>query len=308
MTIQQLEYVVALDNERHFVRAAEKCFITQPTLTMQLKKLEEEIGVKIFDRDSSPLKPTFTGEQIVLKARQILGEIEQLRTFLSDDKNELSGNFTIGVIPTVAPYLLPLFLPYFVENYPNTTLVIKELQTEELVFELQKGTVNIGILATPLDERSLREISLFYESFLAYFSGNQVFNYNDKFTLEQINNDQLLYLEKGHCFREQVLSICKRKNEEFKQRFHYESGSIEALKSLVDCGLGHTLIPELASNTKDKGISKRFENPEPVREISLVVHNSFTKEALIEALHKSIQNTIPKSLKKSKSYMKVTWR
>ncbi len=308
MTLQQLEYIVALDIERHFVRAAEKCFVTQPTLTMQVKKLENEIGVKIFERDSYPLKPTLAGEQIVLKARQILGEVNQLKAFLSDDKNDIKGEFTIGIIPTLAPYLLPLFLPNFINENSSTRLIIKELQTESIILELQKGTLDLGILVTPLEEKNIREVPLFKEAFLLYLPENHSLTTKDTISIEDLDLAELLVLEKGHCFREQSLAICSKESRLKHKGFEYQSGSIESLKGLVNKGCGYTLIPELAANDKEKNQLKRFSNPEPVREISLAVHNSFTKEALIAAFHKSISASLPDKFKKTKSYTMVRWR
>lgn len=308
MTIQQLEYIVALDTERHFVRAAERCFVTQPTLTMQVKKLEEEIGVKIFERDSYPLTPTLAGEQIVLKARQILGEVNQLKAFLNDEKSSLDGEFKIGIIPTLAPYLLPIFLPQFVQKYPNTHLTIRELQSDVLISELQKGSIDLGILVTPLEERSIREINVFNEPFLLYLPPNHALLEKSKINLSDLDLQELLVLEKGHCFREQALALCNKMNRIKHSGFDYESGSIEALKGLVDKNCGYTLVPQLSMDEKDKKQIRSFEEPQPVREVSLVVHNSFTKEALISALHQEITDSLPKSYKKSKPYTMVKWR
>jgi LysR family transcriptional regulator, hydrogen peroxide-inducible genes activator len=308
MTLQQLEYIVALDTERHFVKAAERCFVTQPTLTMQVKKMEEEIGVKIFERDSYPLKPTLVGEQIILKSRQILGEFSQLKSFLREEKEEIEGDFSIGIIPTLAPYLLPLFLPDFIKEYPKTNLIIKELQTESMILELQKGNLDLGILVSPLDVKNIREIALYKEEFLLYVPENHIDKYEENIKIEELVLDDLLLLEKGHCFREQALAICKNEKRNLKPKFQYESGSIETLKALVNKGCGFTLIPEMAADSENKKQVKRFEAPQPVREVSLVVHNSFTKEGLIAAFHKNISKNLPAKYLKAKPYTMVRWR
>lgn len=309
MTLYQLEYIVALDNHRHFVKAAESCHVSQPNLTTQIKKLEEEIGVKIFDRDAKPVKPTQAGEQILLKARQILREVADLNEFVLDEKESLDGTFTIGVIPTIAPYLLSMFLPEFVRANPKTKLKIRELQTLEIISELQKGTLDIGILVTPVEEKSIREISLFNEPFLLYLPENHPFIKKWHITPAVLDPNQMLVLDEGHCFREQTLSICESDRTRNNFGFEYQSGSIESLIRLVDKGVGYTLVPEMAvlSEFGNERI-RRFDSPEPVREISLVVQSSFTKEALIEVLRASILKSIPDRFQKIDQYIKVKWR
>ncbi|MCP4520676.1 MAG: LysR family transcriptional regulator [Cytophagales bacterium] len=309
MTLQQLEYIIALDTYQHFVTAAEKCYVTQPTLSMQVNKLEEEIGVRIFDRSRKPLRPTKVGEQIILKARQILREVDQLKDIVSGEVESIDGEFTIGIIPTVAPFLLPLFLPQFIKEQPNTFLKIKELQTEEIITALHQGTIDIGILATPLEEKDIREITLFHEPFLLYLPKEHILSKNKNAHTSDLKLNELLVLEEGHCFREQTLNLCSHLQEGRQKGFEYESGSIETLKGLVEQGMGYTLVPEL-SITDKVGLEyiKRFVEPQPVREISLVVHNSFSKEALIERLHNKITASLPKSIQKTRSFMKVRWR
>ena len=309
MTLYQLEYIVALDNHRHFVKAAESCHVSQPNLTTQIKKLEDEIGVKIFDRDAKPVKPTQAGEQILLKARQILREVADLNEFVLDEKESLEGTFTLGVIPTLAPYLLSLFLPEFVRANPKTKLKIRELQTLEIISELHKGTLDIGILVTPIEEKSIREISLFNEPFLLYLPENHPFSKKWHITPAVLDPNQMLVLDEGHCFREQTLAICESDRSRNNFGFEYQSGSIESLIRLVDKGVGYTLVPELAvlSESGNERI-RRFDSPEPVREISLVVQSSFTKEALIEVLRASILKSIPERFQKIDDYIKVKWR
>ena len=308
MTIQQLEYIVALDNHRHFVTAANSLYVTQPTLTMQVKKLEEEIGMKLFDRDRKPMKPTPAGEQIILMARNVLREMEQMKTFVSGETESLEGNFTIGIIPTLAPYLLPLFLPKFLKENTGTRLKIQELRTEEILLRLTKGTVDIGLLVTPLDNKVIREIPLFYEPFLLYLPEGHALADVKKLTADHVEPDDMLFLEEGHCFREQALNICYRREKKRQQNFEYASGSIETLKKLVRQGLGYTLVPELSvvAELDEKNI-RRFVSPEPVREVSMVVHHTFTKEALIEKFHDSILEVLPARFKKFKRFMRVKW-
>ena len=309
MTLQQLEYIVSLDNQRNFVLAAEKCFITQPTLTMQVKKLEEEIGVQIFDRSKKPLQPTPAGERIVIKARQILREVNQLKEFITTEKESLKGKFTVGVIPTLAPYLLPLFLPQFARENPETHLKIMELQTADIIKGLKNDVIDIGLLVTPLDEKTIREIVLFNEPFLLYHSGDHSIAKHNLIKPDMLELKEILVLDEGHCFRNQILNICNSDRPNLSVGFDYQSGSIETLKNLVDKGVGYTLVPELSVNEEiEKDHIKRFEAPEPVREVSIVVHSSFTKELLIEKLRSLILRNIPSRFVKNKKYMRVKWR
>ncbi len=309
MTLQQLEYVVALDSYRNFVLAAEKSFVTQPTLTMQVKKLEDEIGVQIFDRNKKPIQPTPAGERVIMKARQILREVNQLKEFISSERNSVKGNFKIGIIPTLAPYLLPLFLPHFTRENPETHLQISELQTEEIVKGLKNDTIDIGILVTPLLEKTFREIVLYNEPFLVYHPQDHPFASQDKIDPDMLNLNEMLILNEGHCFRNQILNICNSDFANSSVGFDYQSGSIESLKNLVNRGVGYTLVPELSiCDNREQNQIKRFNEPEPVREVSLVVHKGFTKESLIEKLRDLILQNIPDHFVKSKKYMKVMWR
>ena len=246
MTLQQLEYIVALDDHRHFVKAAEHCFVSQPNLTMQVKKLEDEIGVKIFDRSKKPIQPTPIGIEILQRARRILRESKQLSAFVNHEKETLEGEFSIGIIPTVAPYLLPAFLPRFIEENPRLHLKISELQTGQIISRLRQGTIDIGVLATPLNEENIIEHTLYYEPFLLYLPDDHRL-VNKAFLLaDDLETRDLLVLNEGHCFREQTLSICGRSQKGDGIGFDYQSGSIEALKNLVKKGVGYTLVPELS--------------------------------------------------------------
>ncbi|MCG8577190.1 MAG: LysR substrate-binding domain-containing protein [Flavobacteriales bacterium] len=309
MTLQQLEYVIALDNYKHFVKAAEHCLVSQPNLTIQLKKLEDEIGIKIFDRDSKPLKTTTAGEQFLIKVRQIIREVNELKEFVSTEKESIAGEFTLGIIPTLAPYLLPKFLPHFVKNNPNTFLNIKELTTDQIIDQLNRGTLDMGILATPLNVNSIREIPLFYEPFILYLPDDHPYKKEKEMSAAKLEMDDLLLLTEGHCFREQALQLCRNQETEEKKEFNFQSGSIEALKGLVKQKMGYTLIPELSVNAEvDNDYTLRFSAPEPVREVSIVVHNSFPKEALIEHLRNEVQDALPEYLEKARRAMRVKWR
>lgn len=309
MTITQLEYIVALDNFRHFVTAAESCNVSQPNLTTQVKKLEDEIGVKIFDRDLKPLQPTVAGNLVLMKARKILKEVSELKEFVLTEKESLQGEFTLGVIPTISPYLLPLFLPEFVKSNPQTKLKIREMQTVEIIQELQRGTLDVGLLATPLEEKTIREIPLFYEPFLLYLPQDHPFLKRKHFIPAMLDPNQILVLDEGHCFRDQILSICNSKTSKNNFGFEFQSGSIESLMRLVNKGVGYTLVPEMAVlEKKNSELLRRFDAPEPVREISLAVTKNFTKNVLIQAIRKSILLSIPDRFQKEDQYKMVNWK
>jgi LysR family hydrogen peroxide-inducible transcriptional activator len=294
MTLQQLEYIVALDEHRHYVTAAEHCFVSQPNLTMQVKKLEEEVGVRIFDRDKKPLQPTEIGREIITRARQILRESRQLKEFVNHEKESMEGEISIGIIPTLAPYLLPLFLPAFIRENPRVHLKIQELQTDQIISQLENGIIDIGLLVTPLNEASIREIPVFYEPFLLYLPENHRYLSEKLMLAEDLDPSEVLVLDEGHCFREQVLSICNRAKHSSSIGFDYQSGSIEALKSLVQHGVGYTLVPELSVINELNSVHlRRFLHPEPVREVSLAVHNSYIKESVINRLKEEIQKVVP---------------
>ena len=307
MTLQQLEYIVAIDTYRHFVTAAKKCFVTQPTLTMQVKKLENEIGQQIFNRAKHPIEPTKSGEQIILKARQVLREANQLKELISTGKQSIDGTFTLGIIPTVAPYLLPRFIGDFTRKHPKTKLIIEEFKSEEIIRRLQNDSLDLAILATPLTEKHLREIPLYQEPFFFYGQPNHFAHKINKLTSNTLKTNELWLLNQGHCFRNQLLYICSA-SKKSKHPFEYESGSIESLKQMVKYNGGYTLVPELAVSQLDDGFTRPFSVPQPSREISIVTHNSFTKELLISKLRESILKTVPAHFSKNEKYIRVNWR
>ena len=307
MTLQQFEYIVALDNYRHYVTAAAHCFVSQPNLTMQVKKLEEEIGARIFDRDKKPLQPTEIGQEIIARARQILRETRQLKEFVNHEKEALEGEGTLGIIPTLAPYLLPRFLPRFMRDNPRIHLKIEELQTSQVITRLQNGLIDIGMLVTPLQEPSIREVPLFYEPFMVYLPENHRFMSEKLLLADELDPSEILVLDEGHCFREQALSICKHARYSSTVGFDYQSGSIETLKSLVRNGVGYTLVPELSVlQEPDSAHVRRFNQPEPVREVSLAVHNSYIKESVIARLKASILEVIPTRFLEKQSVVELT--
>lgn len=304
MTLQQLEYIIAVDNYRHFLRAAEKCFVTQATLSMMIQKLEEELGVKIFDRSKQPVKPTVVGVKIIAQARRIVSEASRVKEIIKEEKGEVSGELKIGIIPTLAPYLVPLFLKEFTTEFPLIKLIINEHTTSAIIQGLKNGQLDAGILATPLNDTSIKENVLFYEKYFLYVNDNEK-GFNKQYVLpSDIDIDRLWLLEEGHCMRSQILNLCElKKRHQVDEKLHYEAGSIETLKNLVEKNFGITIIPELATFNLSKPQKKRiryFKEPTPVREISIVTHREYVKEKLIEALKEVILEVIPDELKSSK--------
>ena len=303
MTIQQLEYVIALDECRHFVKAAQKCFITQPTLSMMINKLEEEWGVKVFDRTKHPIAPTKEGEELIKLAKAVILKTRFINEYVAGLKNELTGEIRIGIIPTLAPYLVPRFLKEFVKRCPHLKLSLKEMTTLQIITSMDKGDVDIGILATPVNEPSLTEHPLFYEEFYAYASLDEKLPKKKYLLPKEIKIAHLWLLEEGHCFRNQVYNLCQLKKQE-QSTLSYEAGSIETLINLVDTSKGITLIPKLAEmNLKpsQKKYVREFANPKPVREISLVVTNNFIRKKIIDELKDVIIKCLPAEMTNTKN-------
>jgi len=305
MNLQQLEYIIALDIHRNHAKAARSCNVTQPTLSMMVKKLEDELAVKIFDK-GQPLKPTKHGEIILVRARQILHEIKHLKEFIRNEKDSIEGEFRLGVIPTLAPYLLPRFLNDFLEKHPGTSFTVMELQTQEIIRLLKTDRLDVAILVTPIDDKEIREVPIFYEPILLYTAENLKYFVQEKISLKSLSFDNLLLLEEGHCFRGQVENLCASRSRKVHSQLNYQSGSFETLKAMVDNNYGYTLIPELAVNAKSKNV-RRFISPEPVREVSLAVSNTFVKEMLLIRLREAILKVIPPHFRKNEKYVRIRW-
>lgn len=302
MTIVQLEYAVAVDTYRSFVTAAEKCFVTQPTLSMQIQKLEEYLGVKLFDRSRQPVTPTEIGIEVIEQARILIQESYKIKDIIEERKGEISGELKIGVIPTIAPYLIPKVIGGFLEKYPKIRLVVSELTTENIISQLKVGLLDCGILATPLDESFLNERPVFYENFVSYLSKNSPLFKKKTLTTNDLDVDNLWLLNEGHCMRNQVLNICKHAKSNDIQ-LDYNTGSIETLIKMVDLNQGITILPELAIqdfSVKQMDKLRYFKSPEPSREVSIVTHKNFIKKRMIDALEAEILNSIPKRMKTKK--------
>ncbi len=308
MTITQLEYVLAVDKYRHFGQAAKACNVTQPTLSMQLQKAEEEFGVILFDRSKNPILPTPEGEKVIAQARSVIKEYKRLFSVLDESKDEVKGSFKLGVIPTLAPYLIPLFAGNFSESYPEVDLMIEEFKTEEIVDLLKKDELDAGILVTPLEGESFVERVLFQESFHVFADKLNPLLKKNKLTDKDLDLNDVWLLNEGHCLRNQVLNLCsvKKKGGFKKHNLHFESGNLETLKNMVINYQGFTLLPYLATRNLPKAERDQvrdFQGIIPTREVSLVHNRLFLKEKIINAIEDKVIEHLPEelqSLKKKK--------
>ena len=298
MTLTQLEYLVAVDTHHSFAKAAKHCYVTQPTLSMQIKKVEDELKVLLFDRSKKPVVTTEMGIQVINQARIILQEAGRIPEIIQNHKDEIKGELHVGIIPTLSPYLLPLFITKFIEKYPEVTLVVEEILSSEIIKKLKDDRLDVGILVTPLNEKSIVEFPMFYEKFFVYMSTKHPLFTKEQINLKELDISEMWLLQEGHCFRSQTLNICGEKKME-NTRLRFESGSLETLKRIVEKQFGYTFLPELATidmETPRMKYLKSFQNPEPMREVSLITHRSFVKKRLINLLFDEIKAHIPPHL------------
>ncbi|WP_336128547.1 LysR substrate-binding domain-containing protein [Mesoflavibacter sp. CH_XMU1422-2] len=295
MTITQLSYVLAVAEHQNFTKAAQKCFVTQPTLSMQIQKLEDELDVLIFDRSKKPIELTEVGKKLVTQARNIVNESNRIQDIVDQEKGFVGGEFKLGIIPTVMPTLLPMFLNNFVKKYPKVKLKIEELTTEEIITRINDGHLDAAIAATPLEQESIKERVLYFEPFVAYVPQNHRLHNNKKLETSDLDINDMLLLEDGHCFRDGVINLCKVFKNHNDDKFQLESGSIETLIKLSNEGLGMTLLPYLHTldlPEKSKQNLRFFNEPSPAREVSLIYHKSELKMQIIEALQDVISGIV----------------
>lgn len=304
MNIQQLEYIIAVDNHRHFSKAAEASFVTQPTLSMMIQKLEDELGVKIFDRTQLPVQPTEIGSKIIKQARMAVAQINHIKEIVQEERNEVKGTFKLGIIPTVSPYLLPKIMNVHTKLNNDIQIVVKELTTVDILLSLANGSLDGAILATPLGDESINEVPIYYERFYAYVSPKETAlfakNYIDE---EDLSNKKLWMLDEVHCFRTQILHLCNiKKQTPNNSIFTFEAGSIDTLIKIVDDNDGITVIPEMAIENlteKQKKNIRPIKDSTPVREISLITKKDFVRERLINIIVDEIKEAVPHQYKDS---------
>lgn len=301
MTLTQIEYVLAVHKYRHFGKAAQACFVTQPTLSMQLSKLEEELGVIIFDRTKSPIVPTAVGQKMIRQMKIVAAEQRKVFDIVKGGDDGLSGDFRLAVIPTLSAYIVPLFAEELVKKYPKIHLIIEERKTEEILSLLAEDEIDGGLLVTPLHDDTLVEQVLYYEPFYLFISPNHDFLHKKRVREEDLDIDELWLLNKGNCFRDQVLRICEeRKRQKVVDPIEFESGNLETLKNMVLRGSGYTVLPYLAIErlaTREKKLIRPFAPPVPSREVSLVYRRSVLKREINEVLVEQIKASIPMELR-----------
>lgn len=300
MNLAQLEYFREIYITGSFSRAAEKLGITQPALSLQIQKLEEELDFKLIDRARRPLKLTEEGKVLYQKSVEILQQIEQLKDVALDLVEEIKGTLKIGIIPTLSPYLVPLFAGNLNQDYPALQIEIFELRTEEIITQLKMGLLDVGIISTPISEKNINIEPVFYELFFAFVSEKHPWFKCKSINLNEIKEKDIWYLEEGNCFQNQVNSICNISSKHSKARqLVYRSSSIDSLRRIVENERGITFVPELATITipaEQEEMIKDFEKVKPVREISIITLKKHTKERQILALKTSITASIPKRM------------
>ena len=312
ITLTQLEYIVAIDEYRHFATAAEKCFVTQPTLSMQIKKLEDELGVIIFDRSRQPVVPTDLGAKLIEQARMTLSATQRIKEIIQEEQQEVEGTLKIGIIPTLAPYLLPVFIGPYIRKYPAVKVEVEELVSEEIIRRLKRDMLDVGLFVTPYHDEKIVERPVFYEEMLVYAHPDSELLKKKEVGHEDIVTSDIWMLGNGHCFRNQVVNLCEMSASQHKNLpFDFESNSLETLMRIVDVEGGFTLIPELAlqymSPEKKKQV-RSIANTKPLREVSVIYSRHFTKQRLITLLCDEIKSVVPAHMLKRDRGMIVEWK
>lgn len=300
-SLTQLEYVLAVHTHGHFAKAAEACFVTQPTLSMQIQKLEEDLGIVIFDRSKKPILVTDVGARVIEQIQTVLSEVRKIDGIIQvEQSGKGHGQLVVGVIPTIAPYLLHRLLPVMDKLFPGIELRIREMQTQRILDALDRDEIDVGLLATPVGQEKFYEHALYYEPFSVLAKKGQLYADQKQIKYSTLNREQIWLMEEGHCLRNQIVDICAGKSgKNPARRYNFESGSLETLKNLVDSVGGYTLLPQLAG--EDIGPNSRlipFERPIPAREIGLVYRRKHFKSERIECLAEAILQAIPEDLRK----------
>ena len=295
MTLQQLEYILAVNQFRHFAKAAEYCRVTQPTLSAMIQKLEEELDTRIFDRSQQPVCPTPVGILIIEQAQKILVQANRIKNIIEEEKHSLTGTFKLGILPTVAPYLLPRFFPQLMKKYPDLDIRVIEMKTNDIKKALQTGEIDAGIVASLAGMEELQQTPLFYEQFFVYVSRKDILFNSEVIRTSDLNGEQLWLLDEGHCFRDQLVRFCQMKSARASQ-LAYHLGSMETFMRMVESGKGVTFIPELAVlqlGDIQKELVRPFAIPCPTRQIVMLTNKNFIRHTLLEALTKEIKSSIP---------------
>lgn len=301
-TVVQLEYVLAVDKYKHFGKAASSCHVAQPTLSLQIQKLEDELGIILFDRIQKPIVTTPEGEQFISQAKIVLREHQKLIQISKTQRGEVSGEFKLGIIPTVSTYILPLIVSQFSKKYPHVRLFIEELKTDTIISEMREDRIDGAILATPTHSQGLKEHPLYYEPFYLYLSKNHPLLGKKILTASDIDSHQLWMLQDGNCFKDQVANYCSiLSSSPLNNSIHFQSGSLETLKHIVQKNSGYTMVPammtEYFSQSEKKNFIRKFKEPLPTREISFVYRRDHWKLDIIDCLKQAVLQVIPEEMK-----------
>ena len=300
MTLQQLEYVVAVNRLRQFAKAAAYCGVTQPTLSATIQKLEAELGVRLFDRTAGRVIPTAIGEAVAERAEKTLAMARGIRDLVANEKQKVSGRFRLGILPTIAPYLLPRFLPQLCATHPEMELRVVEMKTSDICRAVRQGDLDAAILVRldGMEEFSLQ--TLFYEQFMAYVSRTDKLFTHERIRTSDLNDEYLWLLDEGHCFRDQLVKFCHLKAAQSSQNT-YSLGSIETFMRMVEGGKGITFIPQLALeqfSSQQREMVRPFAIPVPTREVVLMTRNDFVRDAVSRLLCQSVRAAVPKEMLK----------
>ena len=307
MTLQQLEYIVAVDECRHFARAAEQCRVTQPTLSAMIQKLEDELGVRVFDRNCQPIAPTAVGEIVIRQARETLRQSKAIHEMVLEEKASMGGVFRLGILPTIAPYLLPRFFPQLMSKYKTLDIQVAEMRTKDIKQALIEGKLDAGILAHIDGLEEFNQEPLFYEQYFAYVSKESKLFGNNVVRTSDLASEQLWLLDEGHCFRDQMLRFCQLQSAQVSQ-LAYRLGSMETFMRMVESGKGTTFIPELAVQQLSEGQQKLvhpFAVPVPTRNLVMITNKTFVRETLLKALVEDIRQSVPKTMLTFKGTQKL---
>ena len=298
MTLQQLEYVLAVNSLRHFARAAEQCRVTQPTLSMMIQKLEEELDIRIFDRGVQPVQPTAAGKRVIEKAQEVLYQASLIKDIIREEEQSLKGAFRLAVLPTIAPYLLPRFFPRLMAAYPGLEIQVFEMKTNDSLAALQNGSVDAALLATKIEDKQLRSEILYYEPFYGYVSRNEPAFKKELIRTSDIDGERLWLLDEGHCFRDQLVRFCQLEAVKVHQA-SYRLGSMETFMRMVESGEGITFIPGLVLeqlSREQQELVRPFAVPRPVRAVELVVRTDFVRYAVLDLLRETIRKAVPQEM------------
>lgn len=307
----QLEYVIALATYGNFKIASEHCFVTQPTMSMQIKKMEQDLGVLLFDRSKQPVIATPVGQIVIDQARIILSERDKLTEIVATHQNEIQGELHLGVIHSIAPFLLPLFIMELHQNYPQLHVHVHEMITEDLIQALRMETIDVAILVTPVDYKQIITTPIYYEEIAVYVSPNHHFYTLESIPEKLLDGEDMWMLREGHCFRDQTLNLCSNPHRSLKnKRFTFETGSIETLIKMVDLQGGYTLIPEMVISNispEKRDQIKWIEGEAKMREVSIATYRNYAKLRLVKILENTIQTAIPSRMLSRKSGQVVEW-